>query len=66
MNMQERIKSKPLWVAVISLVIIIMGNYGLFDAIGMTSELFQTVMYALLDIAVLIGIVNNPTDSVNW
>lgn len=63
---QDRLKSKYLWVAVISLVAMVLGNYGLYDAIGMTSDVFQNVANAVLNIAVLVGIVNDPTDKVNW
>lgn len=65
-NIQSRLRSKYLWVAVISLVAMLLGNYGLYDAIGMTSEVFQNVANAVLNIFVLVGVVNNPTDSKEW
>jgi len=65
-TMQSRLRSKYLWVAIFALVAFILGNYGLYDAIGMTNESFQTFVDMLLNIAVLVGIINNPTDSVNW
>lgn len=60
---QSRWKSKVVWVTVISLIILVGGNYGLFDYIGMTSDVFQTAANMVLSILVAVGIINNPTDS---
>lgn len=63
--MQNRFKSKVVWVTIVSLVILIGGNYGLWDKIGMTSETFQTAANLVLSVLVALGIINNPTDSEN-
>lgn len=59
---QERLKSKVLWVAVGSLLVIVMRNYGLYDYIGMDEDTFKLIMDSILGILVLLGIINNPTD----
>ncbi len=63
--MQNRFKSKVVWLTIISLVILLGSNYGLWDKIGMTSETFQTAANLVLSVLVALGIVNNPTDSEN-
>ena len=60
---QSRWKSKVLWTTVIALIVLVGGNYGLWDAIGMTSEVFQQAANLVLTIAVALGLVNNPTDA---
>lgn len=63
---QERLRSKVLWLGVISLVMLVMGNYGLYDAIGMTSDTFKAMADLVLGIFVTLGVVNNPKDGENW
>jgi len=63
---QNRWKSKIVWTTVIALIVLLGGNYGLWDAIGMTSDVFQTAANLILTIAVAVGIVNNPTDKESW
>jgi len=63
---QERLRSKVLWMGVISLVMMIMGNYGLYDYIGMTSDVFKSVADLVLGLLVIVGVVNNPKDGENW
>ncbi len=63
---QNRWRSKVVWTTVIALIILLGGNYGLWDAIGMTSDTFQTAANLVLTILVAVGIINNPTDSENF
>ena len=60
---QNRLKSRVLWMAVAALVMLLMRNYGLYQYIGMTEEVFKTVIDMVLGILVLLGIINNPTNS---
>lgn len=64
--MQNRWKSKVVWTTLIALVVLVGGNYGLWDAIGMTSETFQSAANMILAVLVSVGIINNPTDSENY
>ena len=60
---QSRWSSKIVWTTMIALVVLIGGNYGLWDYIGMTSEVFQQAANLVLTVLVAVGIVNNPTTS---
>jgi len=64
--MQERFKSKVLWLAIASAVAMLMSNYGLWSYIGMTNEFFNQFVEAVLLVMTLLGIINNPTDGENW
>jgi uncharacterized membrane protein len=64
--MKERLKSPVLWTSIASLVIILMGNYGLWDYIGMSEGVFRETINGILAVAVALGVVNNPTDWENW
>lgn len=63
---QSRWKSKYLWLAVIAIICFALGNWGLYDKIGITedgiSKLFDLIWIALASL----GVVNNPTDGENW
>lgn len=64
--MQDRLRSKFLWLAVIALVAFILGNWGLYEAIGLNAESFQTFADLILGVFIALGIINNPTDAQNW
>lgn len=63
---QNRFKSKVFWVGVVSIIILLGGNYGLWDVIGMTSDTFQSLANMIFGALGAIGVFNNPTDSNNW
>ena len=58
--MQNRLKSKVLWVSLASAIITFLINAGLIDT-GMSETATQGVNI-LLTLLVTFGIVNNPTD----
>ena len=59
---QNRLRSKVVWAGLVSLLMIIMGNYGLYDLIGMKSDVFQAVTNSVLTLLVGFGVLNNGTD----
>lgn len=59
---QNRLKSKTLWVAVAALIAFLLGNYGLYEAIGLNEETFQELVNLILVVAISLGILNNPTE----
>jgi len=61
--MQNRLKSKVAWLAVASLIGFILGNYGLYDAIGLTNETFQQLINLLFACLTAFGVFNNPTEA---
>ena len=58
---QSRFRSPLLYSAIVGLIVIIGGNYGLWDAIHMTSDVFIKVADSISAILVLLGALNNPT-----
>jgi uncharacterized membrane protein len=63
---QDRFKSKAAWLSVFSIIAFLLGNYGLYDAIGMTSETFQRFADLLFVALTAFGVFNNPTDADNY
>lgn len=54
-------KNYGLWVSVASLLTLLMGNYGLYEIIGMDSETFQQAIDIILVILAGAGVISNPT-----
>lgn len=63
---QNRFLSKAAWVAVAALIGFILGNYGLYDKIGLTNESYQTLVNLIFSALAAFGIFNNPTDEKNF
>ena len=63
---QSRWRSPVVWTAIFAVLAFILGNWGLYDVIGITeaglAQLFNLVLAALISI----GILNNPTDKIGW
>ena len=54
--MQNRWKSKVVWTTILALVVLLGSNYGLWDAIGMTSATFQTAANLVIFVFIRVGI----------
>ena len=63
---QNRWKSKVLWGAIAAQVIAILAFTGVLRLIGVTEDWANTLIGAVLQLLVLLGVVNNPTDSENY
>lgn len=63
---QSRWKSKVLWMAIIAQVVALLGMFGVYNLIGITQDWLQGVLTGVLELLVILGVVNNPTDKVNW
>ena len=61
--MQNRIRSKAAWVAIFALLGFVLGNWGLFDAIGLTDETWEKFVELMLAALAAFGVFNNPTNS---
>ena len=59
---QSRLRSKAAWAALLGLLGLVFSHYGLYDVLGITEGLWQTVTNALLGVLVAFGVLNNPTD----
>ena len=62
---QSRWKSKVLWTAIISQVLAILSFVGLPESLGISTELVSNIAGGVLQLLVLFGVINNPTDSEN-
>lgn len=60
---QNRLKSKAAWVAIFALLGFVLGNWGLFEVIGLTNETWQQLVELLLAALAAFGVFNNPTDA---
>ena len=63
---QSRWKSKVVWAAILATMLTLLGNLGLYEAIGITQEPLQNVVDAVLALLVAFGVLNNPTDKNNF
>ena len=63
---QNRLKSKVVWVSVVSLVLLILNTAGVFDKIGMSETSVKIIADSILSILVLFGGLNNPTEGNNF
>lgn len=64
MTLQNRLKSKVVWGAVIAQVLAILLALGVIDA-GQ-SDAVNAVVTAVLQLMVVFGVLNNPTDPVGF
>ena len=58
---QSRWRSKTAWVAVFAILGFVLGNWGLFDKIGLTNESWQQLVELVLASLAAFGVFNNPT-----
>ena len=59
---QSRWKSKVTWAGIAATLLILFGQVGLYDAVGITQEWAQTVVDLVLSLLVAFGVLNNPTN----
>lgn len=58
---QSRWRSKAAWVAVAAIIGFVLGNWGLFDKIGLTDESWQQLVELVLASLAAFGVFNDPT-----
>ena len=63
---QSRWNSKVLWAAIIAQVIAIGQLTGVWAQIGVDAGRLGNILAAILQLLVIVGVVNNPTDAVDW
>ena len=63
---QSRWSSKLMWSAIIGQVVVIADIVGLWQVIGVDRSVFTTVITAVLQILVIVGVVNDPTNKKGW
>ena len=60
--MQSRFKSKVFWAALVAQIISIIGYLGLFEAWNIMPDQVEIIVASVLQLLVLFGILNNPTN----
>ena len=60
-NIKDRLKSKVVWTAIIAQVLLIVALF-----MPEMSDNIKIVSTAVVEILTLVGVLNNPTDSVEW
>lgn len=63
---QNRFKSRVVWTAIIAQIISICQLAGIFEKIGIDAGIVGDVAAAVLQLCVVVGILNNPTDAQNF
>ncbi len=58
---QNRWKSKVVWAGILSTLMMLMGNLGLYETLGITEEWLKTVIDLTLSLLAAFGVLNNPT-----
>lgn len=66
MEKQNRFKSKVVWTSVIAQIIVIGQLTGLFAKIGLDAGLVGDVCAAVLQLFVLFGVLNDPTNKTGF
>jgi uncharacterized membrane protein len=61
---QSRWKSKVLWVSLSSALLLLLGEWGMYEKIGIEQELIQHTIDFILLVLVALGVINSP-DSKN-
>ena len=57
---QNRFKSKVLWVTLASALLLLLGEWGLYEVIGIKQELMQHTIDFILLCLTAFGIINSP------
>jgi len=64
--MQSRKNSKVAWISLFAVISFLLGNYGLYDVIGLTNESFQTLLNLIFATLTAFGVWNNPTNKTGF
>lgn len=59
---QNRFKSPVVWTTVTGAVIVLLGQWGLWDFVGIKPELIQNTIVTIILTLISFGILNNPTN----
>jgi uncharacterized membrane protein len=65
-NKQSRWRSKVLWVAIAAQVVALLAFFGVLKLIGITEDWLNGTIGGVLQILVLLGVLNNPTDAEHY
>ena len=60
---QSRWRSWPMWAGIAGAAWVLLSAVGIPQKFGLTNDTYNTVFNAAGTILILLGVVNNPTDS---
>jgi uncharacterized membrane protein len=63
---QSRWRSKTAWLAAVSALLLVGDAFGLWPALGVTSDVARGIMDAILAVATGFGAFNNPTSKTSY
>jgi uncharacterized membrane protein len=61
-KVQNRLKSKVVWMSITTSILLIIGNLGLYKKIGITEDATKAIVNSILEMLTVVGILNNPKD----
>lgn len=59
---QNRWRSKVLWLSILAQIIALLSALGFWQWIGVTEDWVDKVVISVMELLAVLGIVNNPTD----
>jgi uncharacterized membrane protein len=59
-TLQNRLKSKVLWIGLTSALLLLLGEWGLYETIGIKQEVIQHTIDFILLVLTGFGIINSP------
>jgi len=62
MTYQNRLKSPVVWITLTTGLLAILGEWGLYQKIGIEKEVIQHTITFVIGLLVLFGILNSPTN----
>lgn len=57
--MQNRLKSKVFWIAILSAIALVLKAFGLYE---ISDEAISNLVNAIFGIVAIFGVINNPTN----
>ena len=61
-DMQNRFKSPVLWSSIITALLLLLGEWNLYDILGIKEELARHTFDFILLVLTLFGVINNPNN----
>lgn len=62
MTYQNRLKSPVVWITLTTGLLAILGEWGLYQRIGIEKEVIQHTITFVISLLVLFGVLNSPTN----
>jgi uncharacterized membrane protein len=63
---QNRFRSPILWAAIFAQLLVILKITGVWQLVGVPETDFTAAVAAVIQLLVIVGVLNNPTDPEGW